>query len=430
MANWFQKLFDSCFPPLTPTYVIPICKFNSLPDELLLTIFRYVPIQDRVALRLVCRRWSSLSLTGIQELEFRSLLFDGKKDKNTNLNWTKIDPFLVVDLNEFPYPPHRPSMFFFIKKANKCLRRLDLVHEHGLCTSPYLCTTLVKGCPNITCLKISGYKIQIDDLHLLFHAYGHQLEELSLYRIESSNSSSCTFLIRFLITFGNPDRLRKLSIPIVCTQGLAALCNKFPHLTGFYARKACESTIVSEQHKTCKLNLFPLVKLKRLQYLTLHIDIQTDLKWIPVQDWKYSLIKLEFIDNKVQNFRSFFSFIHQLTALRRLKLWIKCQEELNFICCQLNCEMESFKVLLVNHDQKCFTFPDISRLYRLQKLRIYAQPTLRNLISFWNENITKLPSVRSLRLRGFAYQTMSEMDDFISNAYFIFPNLDDVQINC
>ena len=135
---------------------------------------------------------------------------------------------------------------------------------------------LVDHCPNITCLKITQSSFEIGQVRSLLQTYGHQLEELELFeRIGDFSLEK----LKFVIEYGNPDRLRKLHLAVETTEYLEMLCDRFPNL--FFL-------LLSKSIKSFKGELYPLAKLKRLHSLIFQYFPILNLRWAPVQDWRHS----------------------------------------------------------------------------------------------------------------------------------------------
>lgn len=427
MTNWFRKNFHLRSSSSSSSPVNRTC-FNDLPDELLVLIFKCLPIQDRFRFRRVSNRWYRLCLIGIQELEYRNL-FGGKKEKNSTLNWIQIDPLLVVNVDQDRKPkynfsdPNRDRLILYLlKKFNKSLKRVDLKRRIYVANidCAHIWTTLIHNCPNITSLRTTGHIISFNDLRLLLKVYGPQLEELRLFDVNFIDKHS-TKVTKVVIKRCNPDRLRKLSIPIPCTKTLLVLCIKFPLLTGFNVRRSLEQDIPPYDPP---LQLFPLANLKRLQCLTLSSNIEPQSAWVPIHDWKHSLINLEIRGKQIPKFESFFVFLKHLTALRSFKVELHSQAELDHICDNVHPRIESMKFYL--HKSQYTQMPDISRFNRLQNLKVYVYFKLPNFLIHWDQDPEML-SVRSIVVRGFGTRSF-QMLHLVFKLRSVFPAAENLKI--
>ena len=81
-----------------PIKMTNLISLNDFPGELLLVIFKFLPIRDRIRFRRVSVRWSKIILTNISEL--RLIFFNQISVQERNSKWDQIDSFFTI---KFPH---------------------------------------------------------------------------------------------------------------------------------------------------------------------------------------------------------------------------------------------------------------------------------------------------------------------------------------
>ena len=280
---------------------------------------------------------------------------------------------------------------------------------------------MVEHSPNITCLRFSYYNLlKRNQVYLLLQAYDHQLEELVLIRGHNSfDHKTDREWIQLLIKYGNLSRLHKLGLAVDTTESLKVICKKFPHLIVFFIR---------QNYLKVAINMLALAKLKHLQTLVFHFGNIDNGNWVPVKDWRHSLVGLHFRRFKVKNFNSTLDFLRNMVSLLRFTIKTYSQEELDFVCQNVSPEIEILKITMFETDDifiyvvPTYTrFPDICRLKKLQTLKIcHINPTTVDTLHLLDQK--PLPSIRKLILRQLGEKDCPKLREFNSKINTVFPN--------
>ena len=145
-----QKLSSQQFQPLSYNFGLP----NKFPDELLLFIFQFLSIHDRICLRRVSIRWSNV-LSEIPKLEisFISNLYC----KQVYEEWCKKDKLYFIEVSRIwsNLPNKQIEILNFLIKTFCNLRKFVL--DCGLSSefsNEQIWYSLIERNPNITFLNI------------------------------------------------------------------------------------------------------------------------------------------------------------------------------------------------------------------------------------------------------------------------------------
>lgn len=388
--------------------------FNSLPDEILIEIFKYLPIKVRCRLRIVCRRWKQFCLFNIDQLQFVGKVsenWDYVVDQRTQ--YWQANSLLNVEV--CGNPCEKVGLCFIIQKAANCLKKIAFKSclRAELTNEEECGRALIQFCPNVTHINFQSYGAVSFQLFTSFlKVYGNQLNEFSLlFNYEERQNLAIDLLFQHL----NSRVLRKISFQPRNDQHLKRLSNHFPYLTFLYL------------HDCANIDFMPLKQFKCLQVFTVYLQIGqfNNLDWMPADDWKETLTTLNLnIDFHVSPIKEM-NPLKQLNKLKHLDIRIMYCEQLCFICDHL-VQLESLNIAIWTQDPlPCM--PDISKMTRLISLTfdyVYDHQ------DYWPFKLLDGIAMKSVRFFKFESFDKSDEDEYmrcvnrlIQNLPTAFPNL-------
>lgn len=387
----------------------PILDF---PDEILLHIFNFCHILERIRFRLVCRKWCRLSLYGIHQL------FLGQNSNG----------ILEIDFKNriyFPIQQHArilKAATFLLKEIGSSL--------HSLYTNPiclvvrpttyssldlpiydYFCKfvqILIDYCPNLVELDLGSehpflqmHKVVIQPLTNLAKHFGHQLK---VFRVTLCLADDLQTFLNYL----NPQKLRRFSFFLKTPSWLEDVCHRFPLLT--------ELEVVSLfWFRTLPWNsLKKLINIRKIRIQTVFFD----QFWFTVPNGQDSIDQIvKFLEfyypyTRIPNDLKDRSLIKKMRILDAETLGYQCQE----------------LPYLENVIMTSLTFRE---LYHLKHLKCLS------FLWFWEsevrlESMFPIPSLSRLNFRRIFLGTDTEknirQEKLLTELGRIFPNVEDVKI--
>lgn len=196
---------------------------NDAPDEILLKIFYYLTINQKVKLRQVCKRWRRIALQRIQHLNLFSFSCCWAEEKR----FQKHKPFeTTLVYNEM----EESALEFLIQEIGHQLQTIVIRNDsYSLDSFPSVLYNLtLENCPNLTCIDslVGGFDLR----NHLVHQFGKQLENLSVLALNSRSPTPESFndypdenLHKYL----NPEKLKHLYLYFTDKHQVDIICKRF-----------------------------------------------------------------------------------------------------------------------------------------------------------------------------------------------------------
>lgn len=366
-------------------------QLNDFPNEILINIFKYVPISDRIEMRHVCRRWMELCLLDIKQIvfgkcpKFENETFDGLPF------WTMPDP-----LNEYELYFENDNFedydaIYLIQAAGHSLKQIFLDEQtcedlyNGFETSFF---SALSHCPNIKSLRfLSSVSFSLYKKFLKF--FGKNLEEFECHGYDdifSDGSGSedeiqerygpCTYFLQHL----NCDKLRKLSLNNVCIEDNIGNClSNLTHL------KMVDSYFGSKSQD-----------LKSLRHLKVfhtydNYGCLDDLDWIPVEQWSDNLTEL-IIEERLDPCYWKLTSLKGLKNLQHLKFVACSMKQIDYVDKHLQ-QLESLSIRFYDCESDIATFPSFADFEKLVRFEIDFYRFVG-----WHPDIFEAVCIPSLRI--------------------------------
>lgn len=366
----------------------PTKNFTSLikfPDHLLIKIFSYLQIRDRLRLQRVDRRFHRLALHQIERLHYESQQ-EYRHAQHKAIFDDTFDLACVLDCvlyrnNELD---HVSYLNFLIKSIGYSLKKVYLALPSSKERKQYdihsLITSLNTHCPQLTSFSFKnwhhGSMRECNAIALFVQHFGGQLEEFG-YIHDDHDHNGCPFIQLDLGRYLNSSKLRKLNCNRYNTKNLSELDKKFPHLNYFQF-----STYNQSYYVRLPSHLHTLV-----------CDTVNNLNWLLIHDLS-SVRKL--VLGRLWIGRADLYSFQQFTNLQSLTVTCQFPRQFAYICRHLT----RLKFLSVKLQDDCWAGEELNldQICNLHNLQTLKMNFFR--IVFFDEWIHMPPitSLRSLKL--------------------------------
>lgn len=193
-----------------------MASLSSLPDNVLLTIFDYMPIVDLMSIDFVCRRWAAMSPTAFQKRQ--SLTLVSAINDLELLRWSSVMTTDLVDLLVDEEKPKSPLI--------KTIPKFEAIFLHAVQIGgelhPAISSLLVNRFPKIAHLKVVQKQVSIgvlEQITFLLNVYGAQLLSLNLHFSHSTqmigfddHNDILDIVTSFFFELNSLSQLRHLSL--------------------------------------------------------------------------------------------------------------------------------------------------------------------------------------------------------------------------
>lgn len=210
----------------------------SVPDEILLKIFKFFPIEDCCILSRVCIRFWHLALIGIKE-------FEG-----------------------FGVHGHRLAHNVLSRIENH-LKKLSLYEVKINCSTLF---SSLLNCTQVTSLSLVYENVECRNWSILIQKLGCQLNELVLL---GPNTRPDDFCAKYLMNHLSAERLKRLTITLNKSETFQLYCERFTKLEFF--------DVITYQKPQFKL--FKYVRNLKILHITIKVPID-NLDWLKGKESK------------------------------------------------------------------------------------------------------------------------------------------------
>ena len=423
---------------------------NTLPDEVLVDVFTFLPVRDRIRLRSVCRRWSRLTLLYLPHLfvgrvfkkqsktaipEFYQLHLTrflntncttrlllehaGRSLRQVHLHRVEFDVSTnqinqMFPLDE-PIEEHQPAQFPFLENDFVAAEQQQPVQlnlpEQGFQEPKSLhntvAYTMMLHCPNLISLEFSRCRgLTADMLRKMLEYYGPQLKELMLRQTHSSNE------FQLILDNLDPQRLRKLGLFVENDQQLSTVCRRFPLIEEMYLGSFNP------------INLEPLETMRKLQVFRFQNRYSQLERLFPLTQGSLpTTLQSLHLNCLIRDSVNHMAFLGCLSNLRHLKMVVNDNRQADYLFDNMN-KLESLDLCLLLFPNE-FCLENLHKMQNLLSLRIKCH----NISSLKLNQQHLMPNVQSLTLVGsnFIY-TLLDIGHSLNRLVHIFPNLKFLEI--